>query len=65
MDLEIRRGTESDLPDILGLYAQPGMDNGRVLIFEAATQVFRRMSAYPNYRIYVAARDGRSAHSPS
>jgi GNAT superfamily N-acetyltransferase len=60
MDLEIRRGTESNLPDILRLYAQPGMDNGRVLTLEAATQVFRRMSTYPNYRIYVAARDRRT-----
>jgi GNAT superfamily N-acetyltransferase len=58
MDLEIRTGTESDLPDILRLYAEPGMDNGRVLTIEAATQVFRRMSTYPNYRIYVAALEG-------
>src|SRR3569832_627212 len=58
MDLEIRRATESDLPDVLQLYAQPGMDNGRVLMIEAATHVFRRMSEYPDYKLYVAIHDG-------
>lgn len=58
MDLQIRRATESDLPDVLRLYAQPGMDNGRVSTVEAATQVFRRMSEYPDYKVYVATHDG-------
>ena len=58
MDLDIRRATESDLPDILQLYADPGMDNGRVLTVEAATHVFRRMPEYPDYKVYVAVHDG-------
>ena len=54
MDLEIRKAAESDLPDVLGLYAQPGMDNGRVLAVDDAAKILRRMAAYPEYAVYVA-----------
>ena len=59
MDLEIRKAVESDLPAVLRLYAQPGMDNGRILTVEAAAQILRRMTTYPEYAVYVAsANDG-------
>jgi len=54
MDLEIRRATEFDLPFVLRLYAQPAMDNGRVLTLDTATEIMRRMTTYPEYAVYVA-----------
>jgi GNAT superfamily N-acetyltransferase len=53
-NLEIHKANESDLPDVLRLYAQPGMDAGHVLRLDDAISVFRRMSAYPQYAIYIA-----------
>ena len=59
MDLEIRKAAESDLAAVLRLYAQPGMDNGRVLTVDAAAKILRRMATYPQYAVYVAtANDG-------
>jgi ribosomal protein S18 acetylase RimI-like enzyme len=58
MDLEIRKAVESDLPAVLRLYAQPGMDNGRVLTVDAAAQILRRMATYPEYAVYVASANG-------
>jgi GNAT superfamily N-acetyltransferase len=60
MDLEIRKAAESDLPAVLRLYAQPGMDNGRVLTVDVAAKILRRMSAYPEYAVYVATADNGS-----
>jgi len=60
MDLEIRRAVESDLPAVLRLYAQPGMNDGRVLTVEAAAKIMRRMATYPEYAVYVAAANGGS-----
>jgi ribosomal protein S18 acetylase RimI-like enzyme len=55
-DLTLREATEEDLPAILRLYAQPAMNDGRVLELEAAREIFRRMARYPNFRVYVAVR---------
>jgi len=60
MDLEIRKATESDLPAVLRLYAQPGMDSGRVLTVGAAAKILRRMATYPDYAVYVASADNGS-----
>jgi len=57
-ELEIRKATDADLPGILRLYAQPGMDDGNVLTVEAAAQVLQRMSTYANYVVYVAVEAG-------
>jgi hypothetical protein len=46
LDIEIRSTTETDLPGILRLYAQPGMDDGRVLAENAAAQIFRLDGVY-------------------
>ena len=54
MSLHIRQATQQDLPSVLQLYAQPAMDNGKVLSLQAATVHFERFSAYPNYRLFVA-----------
>jgi len=49
-----REATREDLPEILRLYAQPELDDGRVLALNDAERLFERMAAYPDYRIYVA-----------
>jgi GNAT superfamily N-acetyltransferase len=49
---------EADLPAILRLYAQPGMNDGRVLTLDAAAEIFRKMARYPRYHVYVAESDG-------
>ena len=54
MSLLIRQATTQDLPQILQLYAQPAMDNGKVLSLQAAEQHLADFSLYPNYRLFVA-----------
>lgn len=56
--LLIRPAGEDDLPAVLGLYAQPDMDNGRVLSLEDARAVFARFALYPDYVLYVAEEAG-------
>jgi len=57
--LLLRAATEADLPDVLRLYAQPDLDNGRVLSLPEAREVFARFARYPDYTLYVALADGR------
>jgi ribosomal protein S18 acetylase RimI-like enzyme len=57
----MREATEADLPAILELAAQPGMDDGVVLSLAQAQAVFRKMQSYPYYRIFVAEREGVAA----
>jgi ribosomal protein S18 acetylase RimI-like enzyme len=54
MDIQIRKEAEPDLPAVLRLYAQPGMDNGRVLTLDTAAMILQRMTTYPEYAVYVA-----------
>jgi GNAT superfamily N-acetyltransferase len=54
MSIEIRGATENDLQDILNLYVQPSMDNGKVLSMIDAKKIFNRIQQYPNYAVYVA-----------
>ncbi len=56
--IEIREATDGDLPAILSLYAQPDIDDGKILSIEQAQRIFARIKSYPNYRIYVAKADG-------
>ena len=53
-DVQIREATEADLPAVMQLYAQPGMDDGAVLTTEEAQRIFSLLSTYPDYRLYVA-----------
>jgi GNAT superfamily N-acetyltransferase len=55
----VREAAESDLPAVLGLYAQPELDGAWTLPIDAARETFRRILAYPDYRLYVAEVDGR------
>ena len=61
MKLQIRQATAEDLPAVLALYAQPDMDDGRVLPLQEAQQLLAQFSRYPDYRLYVACNDTQPA----
>lgn len=54
MTLHIRQATDADLPAVLALYAQPGLDDGNVMTVQAAREVFAQFARYPSYRLFVA-----------
>lgn len=56
--LHIRTATAADLPGVLALYAQPELDNGRVLPPADAARIFERLGRYPDYTLYVALQNG-------
>jgi GNAT superfamily N-acetyltransferase len=57
-DVDVRPAGEADLAAVLALYAQPGMDDGRVLPLADARRLWARFAAYPDYTLYVAELDG-------
>jgi len=57
-EVVIREALEQDLPQVLALYAQPGLDDGHTLTVEQAKQHYRRFKQYPNYRLFVAECNG-------
>lgn len=57
--LYFRVALRSDLPNVLRLYLQPDLDDGKVLPVSDAEHVFESMSRYPNYKIYVAESEER------
>ena len=52
--IRIRAAEPRDLPGVLALYAQPGMDDGKTLPIQDAEHIFARFAAYPDYTLYVA-----------
>ena len=48
MRLLIREATEDDLPAVLALYAQPGMDDGHVLTLAEAKRLLAQFRQYPS-----------------
>lgn len=50
----IRQANVSDLPAVLALYAQPGLDDGEVMPLARAQAVLAEFARYPNYRLFVA-----------
>ena len=57
-EVAIREALEEDLPGVLALYAQPGLDDGHTLTVEQAKLHYRRFKQYPNYRLFVAELNG-------
>jgi ribosomal protein S18 acetylase RimI-like enzyme len=53
-DLIIREATENDLPGVLSVYAQTGIDQGQSCTIEEAREHYKRFQSYPNYRLFVA-----------
>jgi hypothetical protein len=58
--VNVRVATKSDLTGVLRLYAQPDLDEGKVLDEQAAGRIFERMSSYPEYNLYVAVLNGQA-----
>jgi len=56
--ISIRAADCGYLPGVLALYAQPGMDDGRILSISEAERLFARFSRYPDYTLYVAEQAG-------
>ena len=54
MTVTIREARDADLPAVLALYAQPGLDDGDVLSHDEARAVWQQFARYPNYRLFVA-----------
>ena len=54
VQVSIREATEADLPSVLGLYAQPEIDDGDVTPLAQAQEIFARFKRYPDYKLYVA-----------
>lgn len=52
--IRLREATAEDLPQVLALYAQPGMDQGEVISLARAEEIHATFSRYPNYRLFVA-----------
>lgn len=61
MSITLRQADAADVPAVLALYAQPGMDDGCVLSEEQARELFAEFARYPSYRLFVACdeEDGR------
>jgi ribosomal protein S18 acetylase RimI-like enzyme len=57
MTVSVRVATAVDLPAVLALYRQPGLDD-EVLPEAEAKDLFRRFASYPDYRLFVAEDDG-------
>jgi GNAT superfamily N-acetyltransferase len=56
----IRPAQESDIPNILSLYAQLEENDQITLSLHDATEIFLRIESYPNYHIYVAEQHGQT-----
>jgi GNAT superfamily N-acetyltransferase len=52
--IRLREATAEDLPQVLALHAQPGMDQGEVISLARAEEIHASFSRYPNYRLFVA-----------
>ncbi|MEM1308715.1 MAG: GNAT family N-acetyltransferase [Cyanobacteria bacterium P01_H01_bin.153] len=53
--LTIRTATAADLPEVLRLYQQPDLDDGKALSMEQAIALWHKIQQYPSYRLIVAA----------
>jgi GNAT superfamily N-acetyltransferase len=57
----IREAAESDLPEILRLYREAGIDGGRSFTPDEAREHFAVFRHYPFYKLFVAEADGAIA----
>jgi len=54
LSIVCRAATREDIPAVLRLYAQPDLDDGKVLSLPEAERCFERIAIYPDYKIHVA-----------
>ncbi len=57
--LTIRAASAGDLSGVLSLYAQPEIDDGRVLSLGEAEMLLQTFARYPDYVLYVAEQENR------
>lgn len=57
--VDIREAHRDDLESILAIYAEPDIDNGKVLDLRGAEEILGRMKSYPRYTLYVATIDNK------
>jgi GNAT superfamily N-acetyltransferase len=57
--LIMRRAGTEDLTGVLALYAQPEIDDGKVLPLDNAESLLRKFAHYPDYTLYVAEYEDR------
>ena len=57
-DLIIREATESDIPAVLGLYRDAGIDGDAGFSVEEATAHIASLHRYPYFRVFLALSDG-------
>lgn len=60
MNITLRIATADDISAVLQLYAQPGLDDGKILSVPEAQQIWQRFASYPNYKLFVACETGNS-----
>jgi GNAT superfamily N-acetyltransferase len=56
--VRVRKASAADIPAVLALYAQPDLDDGKVLPADQAVALLERFGRYPDYTLYVAEQDG-------
>ncbi|MGH1440416.1 MAG: GNAT family N-acetyltransferase [Cellvibrionaceae bacterium] len=56
-ELIMRKAKKDDLKDIISLYQQESMDNGKAISLTKANTLFAKMQGYPDYSIFVASTD--------
>jgi L-amino acid N-acyltransferase YncA len=54
----IREATEDDLEQILAIYRDAGIETQGKQSLESARSVLKKMTSYPNYKVYVAVVNG-------
>src|SRR3979411_2307162 len=53
----VRKASAADIAGVLALYAQPDLDDGKVLPVDQAIALWERFARYPDYTLYVAELD--------
>jgi GNAT superfamily N-acetyltransferase len=56
--VEIRDASEEDLPAVLGILAESGIDGGKSFTLQEAREHFARIRQHPGFRLRVAVVDG-------
>jgi GNAT superfamily N-acetyltransferase len=56
--ITLRQASAADIAAVLALYAQPDLDDGKILTVEQGVALLERFSRYPDYTLYVAEQDG-------
>ena len=54
LSIVCRAAAREDIPALLRLYAQPELDDGKVLSLPEAERCFERIASYPDYGVHVA-----------